>query len=96
MQLNSSRFIGMYLSNPSAAQVEISPFYNSTTDSLLKLKIIGGNLDIYFFGGSSFQVVAQQYHSVVGRPKLLPSWAHGFFVRSLAFYDPLLIIAAVN
>jgi alpha-glucosidase len=61
IQLNSTRFIGVYLANMRPAQVSITPVLGSDTDSILTFRVIGGNLDFYFFGGPNYNAVVQEY-----------------------------------
>ncbi len=63
---------------------------------ITRYRTVGGNLDFYVFSGSSYQEVIRQYHSVIGKPKMLPAWAHGFFVRSPAFTNSSLVIEAID
>ena len=69
-----------------ASQLDISADSDGKS-SLLKFKTIGGNLDFYVFNGKSYDEVLQQYFEIVGMPKMIPQWAHGFHVRSPAFAD---------
>jgi alpha-glucosidase len=69
-----------------ASQLDISADSDNLS-SLLKFKTIGGNLDFYVFNGKSYDEVLQQYFEIVGLPKMIPQWAHGFHVRSPAFAD---------
>ena len=37
-----------------------------------------------------------QYSEIIGKPKLLPYWAHGFFVRSPAFANASVTQEVIN
>lgn len=81
----NTHFVGIYFSNQYASRVDISRVDGSTTDSVIKFKTIGGNLDFYVFNGQQYEDVLMQYSDLIGKPKMLPYWAHGFHVRTAAF-----------
>ncbi|CAF4353764.1 unnamed protein product, partial [Adineta steineri] len=46
--------------------------------AMLTYRTIGGILDIFFFAGSTPEMVIRQYQSVIGKPYFPPYWAFGF------------------
>jgi alpha-glucosidase len=99
MQLNGTKnthFVGIYFGNQYASRVDISRVDGSATDSIIKFKTIGGNLDFYVFNGQQYEDVLMQYSELIGTPKMLPYWAHGFHVRTAAFKNEEMIKEALN
>ena len=98
MQLNktTTHFVGLYFGNNYASQVDISAVQGSNTDSIVKFKTIGGFLDFYVLYGQQYEDVLAQYFEIIGKPKMLPYWAHGFHVRSPAFNESDNIAQAID
>lgn len=42
-------------------------------------------LDFFVLNGQQYEDVLVQYFELIGKPKMLPYWAHGFHVRTAAF-----------
>ncbi len=96
MQISDTRsFAGIFLINtfPMSLEVKIDPNGDQTK---LTYRVAGGALDFLIFYGPSFDQVLRQYHDAVGRPKMLPLQAHGFFSRSPAYTDPNLALDAIK
>jgi hypothetical protein len=62
---------GVYLNNNHGLDVLLS-------DTKLTYRVMGGELDFFFFTGPTPEQVIQQYHQVIGYPALPPYWALGF------------------
>jgi len=42
-------------------------------------------MDFFFFVGPTYQEVLRQYHNIIGKPKRLPIWSHGFVSKSSSY-----------
>lgn len=81
-------FFSIHLQQRTSLSVQIRKDPNNTSDYLVTFRSIGEALDIVVNPGPTFQDLVFQYQDTVGRPKMLPLWAHGLFLRSLSFNDP--------
>jgi len=81
-QLKNGNFIGIYLYNSNGQRVRIrklpKPF--GDFDMAVDFITIGGVPEFYFFTGPTYELVIQEYHNLVGRPKLTPSYSAGLHV----------------
>jgi len=50
----------------------------SIKDGLMRIQVIGGNFDMYFFMGPTMEDVTKQYYKVIGAPALFPYWSLGW------------------
>ena len=62
---------GVYLHNNHGLDVELAP-------NKLTYRIMGGDMDLFFFTGPTPERVIRQYHQLIGYPALPPYWALGF------------------
>ncbi|CAF1150433.1 unnamed protein product [Rotaria sordida] len=67
---------GVLIFNSNAQDYKFDEFDNDK--AMLTYRTIGGILDVFFFAGSSPELVVQQYQTVIGRPYMPPYWALGF------------------
>ncbi len=68
----SDKAYGVFLQNRHAMDVFLQP-----NPDLITCRVIGGDLDFYFFFGPTPENVIQQYTSLIGRPMLPPYWSLG-------------------
>ena len=61
-------------------------FGASTDDEMSHFGAIGGEMDYYFFAGSSVRNVIEQYTWLTGRPKLPPLWSLGYQQCRYSYY----------
>jgi alpha-glucosidase (family GH31 glycosyl hydrolase) len=95
----TKRYAGIFLLNSAALSLEVQ-FLNNKTDkqgwAKLCFRATAGIMDFFVFYGPSFDQVVRQYQDLVGRPKMLPLWAHGFFSKSNAYKDSRLALEAID
>jgi len=75
--LTAPRSHGVYLHSAAASDVLLLTPPGSQT-SLIQYRVLGGNLDFYFFSGPSPSQVIEQYSEVVGKPAWQNAWAFGY------------------
>lgn len=88
--------MSVFLKTSSPAQVTLAPYVNDTSLTVINFIIIGQDVDLYFFPGPTYWQSVKQYHQVIGKPALLPAFAHGFTVRSLDFNGIDKIVPAID
>jgi alpha-glucosidase (family GH31 glycosyl hydrolase) len=71
MELRNGAAHGVFLKNSNAMEVTLK------ADSLT-YHVLGGVLDFYFFTGNTPELVAQQYHQLIGFPYFNPFWTLGW------------------
>lgn len=71
LEMRNGSAHGVFLHNYNAMDVVF-------TGQRLVYKVVGGQLDLFFFVGPTPEQVLQQYHSVIGLPSLPPYWALGY------------------
>ena len=82
----TNRYAGLFFLCSSPMQLEIKPSHRGSDWTTMVYKSLGnGNLEFYLFFGPDFNDVIKQYQEVIGRPKMMPLWAHGFMSRSPAY-----------
>ena len=95
MQLKNGKFIGMFLFNSNAMEIEIIAGQLST--STITFRTTGGIFDFFFFSGPTYENVIRQYQTVIGgMPVLPPAWVSGFISRSPLFSDGDKALAALS
>ncbi|CAF0869288.1 unnamed protein product [Adineta steineri] len=67
---------GVWIFNSNAQDYKFDQF--DVDKAMLTYRTIGGILDIFFFAGSTPEMVIRQYQSVIGKPYFPPYWAFGF------------------
>jgi len=61
----------MFFKNSNAMQATL-------TDKSVSFEAIGGIIDMYILDGPTPSSVVQQYHTLIGKPPVLPYWAFGW------------------
>ena len=70
---------------------------NPTKDwSRIVIRTMGGALDMFIFYGPTYLDVVRQYQEIVGRPQMMPLWAHGLFAKSPAYSNSSLALEAIK
>lgn len=97
MQISgTNNYAGVFLLSASPMTLEISDLLQNDW-SKITFRVNGpGPLEFFIFYGPTFDQVVRQYQDVVGRPKVLPLWAHGFFSMSPAYKDSKLALEAIE
>lgn len=80
---------GVFLKNSNAMEVVLQPA------PAITFRAIGGVIDMYVMLGPSPEEVIQQYHTVIGRPAMVPYWSLGFHLCRWG-YDSLNRTMEVN
>jgi len=68
--------MGVYWLNSNAQEVRIA--YEGAY-SIVTFIAAGGALDMFFFTGPQSNAVIKQFHQVIGKPKMVPYYAAGYF-----------------
>lgn len=68
-------FVGIFMRNSNA--MLFSMWHHSSRGTTINYKIVGGVIDLFLFHTADPQYIIRKYHSVIGRPYLVPVWAMG-------------------
>ena len=74
----SNQSYGVYLHNTYGMNIIFQP-----NPDRISYRVIGGELDFYFFLGPTSDNVIQQYTRLIGRPQLPPYWSLGTVKHSI-------------
>ena len=72
---DSSKFIGIFMKNSNAMMFS---FWESQMNCVINYKMIGGIIDLYIIYEADPDFIIKKYHTLIGRPYLIPIWGLGF------------------
>jgi len=78
-QLANGNFIGIYWYNSNAQEVRVQ--WVGESEATVTFIASGGALDMFFFTGPQANTVIKQFHQVIGKPKMVPYYAAGYFYQ---------------
>ena len=70
-------------------EVTLTSLPNNQTS--ISIVATGGVLDMFYLTGPTYDKVIQQYHTIIGKPKLIPQWAQGLNTKSRLFVDTKMV-----
>ncbi|KAK7477593.1 hypothetical protein BaRGS_00031141, partial [Batillaria attramentaria] len=82
---NDGQAHGVFLLNSNAMEVALHPYGGA--QGALTYRVLGGILDFYVFTGPTPVDVIEQYVSLIGKPKMPPFWALGFYLCKYGYMN---------
>ncbi|MEL7221300.1 MAG: TIM-barrel domain-containing protein [Bacteroidota bacterium] len=80
--VNKEHAYGLFLHNSGRSHFD----FDSQKESVTRIWSEVGEMDYFFCYGPNLDEVAQQYHSMTGKPELPPLWALGFHQCRWSYY----------
>jgi alpha-glucosidase (family GH31 glycosyl hydrolase) len=82
-RLSNGEWFGMLIWSTNAMDVLLDKLNNGISN--LRFKIIGGIINLYYFYPGTAESITTNYHTLIGKPALLPMWSLGWHQAKLGW-----------